>query len=90
MIYNSGIKVSNTPLRERYLFLQKTEGLTLADVAVRCGWIVGKKKREPDSSRVGRNLGINQDEGRLRTEIDEEMAIVLCRALELEPWEVDL
>jgi hypothetical protein len=90
-------RVPNKPFRERFQYLADVEDLTLADLAFRIGWIAkcsrtGKEK--PDSSRVARTLGMVQEtvkgERKLRDYVSYENALVLCRGLHIDPWEIGL
>ena len=75
----------NAIFRERFYKLEREESLTLAEVAIRCGWGTDTK---PDSSRVARQLGINKDCGEYRTEVTQQTAECLCKALHIDPYEV--
>lgn len=86
-------KVSNKYLRARYEHLAEKENLTLADVALRCDWETNDKRTnslKPDSSRVGRKLGLVKDGGVYKTEVDEGDALKLCRAMHLDPMDIGL
>lgn len=79
----------NTPFRERYRELESKEGLSLGEVAARCGWIQWKGDKERcDSSRVARQLGLALDSGKYRTLITEENAKLLCKALHIDPVDI--
>lgn len=85
--------ISNEFLREKFLRMEKIGEVTAAEVASRCKWESPEKKtgrRKPDSSRVNRTLGIVPEAGEFRTEVTEEAAELLCRALHVDPWEVGL
>lgn len=85
--------ISNELLREKFLRQEKIGEVTAAEVAGRCGWEAPEKKTgrmKPDSSRVNRTLGVVAENGTFRTEITEESAVLLARALHLDPWEVGL
>lgn len=84
--------VDNTLLREKYLRLEKIGEINAAEVASRCGWETKLKSggTKPDSSRVNRTLGITAESGVHRTEVTEDAAVLLCRALHVDPWEVGL
>lgn len=86
------MSIDNTLLRERFQRLEKIGEVNAAEVASRCGWETTNKagRRKPDSSRVVRALGLTPDNGKVRTEVTEEGAELLCRALHLDPWEVGL
>ena len=81
-------------MREKFLLLESRGEVTATEVANRCGWAALQKngKRKPDGSRVNRALGITKesDGHGYRKEISEDVAILLCRALHADPWEVGL
>lgn len=81
------LTVDNTFLRERYLRQEARGEVTAAEVAARCDW---ETKGKPDSSRVRRVLGVAAEAGEYRTQLSEESALLLCRALHIDPWEVGL
>lgn len=79
----------NTPFRERFQLLEEKEGLTLGEVAARCGWVQMKNGKERcDSSRVARQLGMVVDAGKIRTHVTEENAVLLCKALHIDPCDI--
>jgi len=84
--------VSNAILREKFQRQERLGEVTAAEVAGRCGWESKEKsgRKKPDSSRVNRTLGIVAEAGEFRTEVTEDSAILLCRALHVDPWEVGL
>lgn len=87
------VKVSNALLRERFQKLEAREGLTLADVAQRIGWETRDRRTgrlKPDSSRVAKSLGLVATNGEHRTELTENNAVTIGRALHLDPWEIGL
>lgn len=85
--------IANVMLRQRYKDLERDEGLTLAEVASRVGWIT-KNRRDgglkPDSSRVARSLGLCKENGKARSSINNDHAALLCRALHLDPVDCGL
>jgi len=84
---------SNRRLREAYLYQEDREGLSFADVAIRCDWITQDSrtgKDKPDSSRVARLLGLVNDNGKRRQYIAARYALTLCGALHIPPVEVGL
>lgn len=79
----------NTPFRERFRELEEKEGLSLGEVAARCGWVQVTEERERcDSSRVARQLGLSKDSGKYRTQITQENALLLCKALHIDPVDI--
>lgn len=83
--------VGNEVLRKKFEWLERREGLTLAEVAERIGWITrAKTGRKPDSSRVGRTLGVARENGKARTQISVENALKLADALHVDPVEMGL
>lgn len=79
----------NTPFRERFLELEAKEGLSLGEVAARCEWTQMKGGKERcDSSRVARQLGLAKDSGRYRDTITQENALVMCKALHIDPVDI--
>jgi len=80
---------ANAPFRERFLELEEKEGLSLGEVAARCGWVQWKKGKERcDSTRVARQLGMAVDCGKIRTEVTAENALLLCKALHIDPVDI--
>jgi hypothetical protein len=86
--------VPNEPFRERFQHLKKTEGLTLAEIAIRMELkVTGKTEtvtKRGHTSRVGRLLGLMKQDGEYRNTVDEENAVKLCKALHIDPFEVNL
>lgn len=88
--------VPNEPFRKRFIRLQEVEDLSLAEVAVRIGWINPPNKKNPegvaDTTRVARLLGLKGQgkNGEARQRISHENAEKLCRALHLDPFEVGI
>lgn len=81
--------ISNERFRERYEELAEKEDLTLAEVAYRCGWIAkSDTKEKPDSSRVARTLGLVQEQGAFRSHMSYDNAVLMCRALHIDYYEV--
>lgn len=86
-------RFSNEIFRTRFLELQEKEGLTLAEVAQRINWDTVDKKtggRKPDSSRVGRVLGLVFESGSKRQQVSYDNAVLLCRALHIDYHEIDV
>lgn len=90
-------RIPNDTFRDRYQYLERTEFLTFAELAFRVGWVTvcsrtGKEK--PDSSRVGRMLGLVEESvqgvKKLRTHVSQKNALILCEGLHIDPWEVGL
>lgn len=84
-------RISNKIFRERFQQLAEDEGLSLAEIASRVGWEATDrrtKQRKPDSSRVARTLGLVAEGGTKREYISYENAVLLCRALHVDYWEV--
>jgi hypothetical protein len=83
--------IPNQPFRERFKLLEEREGLTLAEVAYRVGWVAKDSRNgneKPDSSRVARTLGMVQENGRSRDAVSYDNAVLLCDALHIDYWEV--
>jgi len=76
----------NAPFRTRYKELEEKEGLSLTEVAARCGWLKVDEdgKEKCDSSRVGRQLGLTKEGGKYRTEVNADVAKVFCDALHID------
>lgn len=85
--------ITNAMLRQRYQELEKKEGLTLAEVASRVGWVTKNRRNgglKPDSSRVARSLGLVTENGKARENINNEHAALICRALHVDPVDCGL
>jgi hypothetical protein len=84
--------VDVAPLREAFL----KSGLTLSDVALAAGWIQKHRgKREGgDSSRAARYLGLKPWTTRgnrsFRSHVSYETAVVLARAMNVDPIDVGI
>jgi hypothetical protein len=90
-------QMANIPFREAY----ERSGLSLSEVARRMGWMRSVSRRPQDrvgdSSRVGRVLGLRRETpstrnggGAYRKYVRYSTAEALCRALDLDPLDVDL
>jgi hypothetical protein len=82
------VRVSNEPLRERYLELYAREEITLGAIALELGWRRSPTDPAPDARRVGRALGVKPEKGRgtyYRRHVNYETAVALCRALDMDP-----
>ena len=83
---NGKFEVPVAPLREAFL----RSDVTASELARRLGWV------RPDSSRVGRQLGLLQScDGRtrqpyIRETTTYERALEICAALGIDPVDVDL
>lgn len=87
------MRVSNEAFRGKYQDLEVSEDLSLAELAVRLGWLTTDRKtkaKKPDSSRVGRTLGLVAENGKFRDNVNNDNAILLCRALHIDPIDVGL
>ena len=84
--------VPNEPLRERFIQLRDSEGLSLGTVAARCGWC--GPDGSPDYSRVRWALGLvdgpfpSQPGRRAQRHVRYETALALAAALDLDPVDV--
>jgi hypothetical protein len=92
-------QVPNDGLRAEFQRRKRTEDLSLAEVARRCGWDrqrsqASRGKRVPDSSRVARYLGINTYNSRgyrkRRSHINYDEAVLLAEAIGADPVDVGL
>jgi hypothetical protein len=82
--------IPNQVFREKFIDLEWQEGLTLAEVAYRCGWVAKDSrngKEKPDSSRVARTLGLVEEQGKFRESMSYDNAVLLCQALHIDYWE---
>jgi hypothetical protein len=80
----------NKPFRDAFQRQERSEGITYADIAYRAGWVTPDARQKPDSSRVARQLGLVPEHGEYRTEVSEENAIALCKALHLDYTDVGI
>lgn len=85
-------RVPNEVFRAKYKQLATRERLTLAEVAVRLGWETKDKEgfTKPDSARVSRTLGLVAESGQFRDSVSYNVAVLLCRALHVAPYEIDI
>lgn len=95
-------QVPNDGLRAEFQRRKRTEDLSLAEVARRCGWERKRSRasrgnpeqRVPDSSRVARYLGINTYNSRGKTfrrrHINYDEAVLLAEAIGADPVDVGL
>lgn len=84
-------RFSNEPFRLKFLEMQKKEDLTLAEIATRIGWETKDRKSgeaKPDSSRVGRTLGLVKENGACRQFVSYDNAVLLCQALHVDYHEI--
>jgi hypothetical protein len=90
------MKVSNHPLRERFLELRDRGELTASELARRVGWRRSSRDPLPDQSRVMRALGLRackmsgRDAQCFNKRVSEQNALLLGDALGLTPYEVGL
>ncbi len=88
--------VANAPIREAFLRLHAQFGLTLAEVAVAAGWMRRHNHRTDgaDSSRVARCLGLKpwpiRGQQSTRSHIQYETAVMLVRAMGIDPVDVNV
>jgi hypothetical protein len=68
------------PFREAF----EQSGLSLSEIARRCGWT------RVDQPRAGRALGFHRDHGEYRQRLRYETAVALMEALDLDPIDVGL
>jgi len=82
-------RVNVVRLRDAFLH----SGLTASEVCHRLGWLC-KGDTAADTSRLTRALGLAEHQGRGRSyraqRISVERAALICRALNVDPWEVGL
>lgn len=84
-------RFSNEIFRNKFKELQQKEDLSLAEIASRIGWETRDKKTgesKPDSSRVGRTLGLVSENGSKRQHVSYENAVLLCKALHIDYQDV--
>jgi hypothetical protein len=88
------LRVSNAPLRERYLTVITTGVASPTQIARNLGWFCGgRSKKKPDTARLRRALGLlpsytERDGGRVEyfvDELDYERAQAICFALYADP-----
>lgn len=78
-------------LREAFLRLQRSRGLTTSELAQRLGWTRPVRGRQaPDATSVKRALGLaaHPTNGRRRQTVSYDLAVLLVEAMDLDP--VDL
>lgn len=86
-------RISNKVFRDTFEYLQETEDLTLAEIAARIGWQTKDRRTgdtKPDSSRVGRTLGMVAESGKKRESVTYDNAVLLCDALHLDYHDVGI
>lgn len=86
--------VPNEVFRERFLELGEREGLTAAQLGARLGWFNNRRADQGeygDTTRVLRALGLRPEAGgEARRFVQYETAVVLARALDLDPVDVGI
>lgn len=80
--------VEVAPIREAFL----RSGMTLSALALKVGWT--RERGKPDTSRVGRQLGLmvalNRGRVELRQRVHYDVAVLFVRAMDLYPVDFDL
>ena len=87
-------RVPNDQIREAFL----RSGLSASEVAIRCGWYIGGNQTEGDSTKVRRALGIAPSISvtkydryrRTQMTVSEADAVLILRAIDVAPRDVDL
>ncbi len=79
-------RIDVAPFREAF----ERSDISLRTVAERCGWMRsaterGRTVRRGDDGRARRVLGMMPDHGGYQRQMTYEMAVRLCRAMDLEP-----
>jgi hypothetical protein len=84
------VRVPNAGLREAFL----ASGVPAKEVAIRCGFL--RPNGQADDAAVSRLLGLRAYSNRkknyrhVRTEIPESDALLILRAIHLDPVDIDL
>ncbi len=82
--------VPNRRLREVVLERIAAGRTSYNEIALACGWGRGDR-RGADASRVRRKLGVAPWSGDYwQSQLEYDVAVLICRAAGIDPWEADL